>query len=669
MIYPNWTTSTSSTSLPTIDGSEHTFDFTNVDNHNGMLVLQLDHHPPRDTPTIGYRLNINNFTVDGEIVNTFVSVATDDGYANPTLTALEDGTYTLTVTTADTPTFSIINDGTEARIDTAYSLFLLGTLTCSYLPAPRRVHFDTAIECSTVIADNSLTLRSTPVPLFSRPVTVGEDDTTWWMSWGYAVDSPEFASLLEGQPFILSDRIFGLTYHLYKNGGGWTGSNCCIHINGTVKATRSGGSQYYYFGIERSDINIAVATLLKLDTTNLAKAMHPYLHIAREDGTVPKMSSGWDWGNENGQDYGRAVFNDSRFHKGDVLILTITVGNMTLATLKAVCDVAIGGGLIYPDYESDTVVTFELTNASTIEPITELKLFMLKAFTIADDTNLWDGKVNPWSYINNVDGYNITPDPSASQALVSPYSIISNGVMLAENLESHTYRINDIGNDVTLINSQIASMSATLQQLAFTVSEITATTDHMNFESEISAIEMLVQLICQGGKMILGSNGIRNAPTLHFDGGTAEVNAIATTSTPTVSDTHIATSAYVKASIEARIEASIDSVTPVTFPTTLVAGNWNDINNYIKNNITKNRIMVFQTSYASLKPMCVIVFPSIINHNNQLRGQSSAIAFPANHDETTFYVALITMNGETVTSISWSSTPLTPVDGSTSTWT
>lgn len=655
MIYPNWTTSTSSSSstLPTIDGSDHIFDSTNVENHEGKLVLQLDHHPPRDTPTIGYRLNINNFTVDGEIVNTFVSVATDDGYANPTLTALEDGSYTLTVTTAVTPTFSIINDG----VDTAYSLFLLGTLTCSYLPAPRRVHLDTALECSTIIADNSLTLRSTPVPLFGRPVTVGEDDTTWWMSWGYAVDSPEFESLLEGQPFILSDRIFGLTYHLYKTGGGWTGSNCCIHINGTVKATRSGGSQYYYFGIERSDINIAVATLLKLDTTNLAKAMYSYLHVARQDGTVPNMSSGWDWGNENGQDYGRAVFNDSRFHKGDVLVLTIKVGSMTLATLKAVCDVAIGGGIIYPDYESDTVETFELTNASTIEPITELKLFMLKAFTIADDTNLWNGKVNPWSYINNVDGYNITPDPSSSQALVSPYSIISNGVMLAENLESHTYRINDIGNDVTLINSQIASMSATLQQLSFTVSEITATTSHMDFESEISAIEMLVQLIWQGGKMILGKEGIRNAPTLHFDGGTAEVNAIATTSTPTISDTHIATSAYV------------NSVAPVIFKPNLVTGDWSSINSFIKSNITKERVMVFQTSYSKLKPMCVVVFPSMIHHNGGLRSQSSAMAFPTNSAETILYVANINMSHETVTSISWASTPLTPVDGSTSTWT
>ena len=73
--------------------------------------------------------------------------------------------------------------------------------------------------------------------------------------------------------------------------------------------------------------------------------------------------------------------------------------------------------------------------------------------------NDWNGSTNPFVYLNNVDGYNITPDPSSAATLTTPYSIVSNGVMLAENLESHTYKINDIGNDLTAIHNQISNIN------------------------------------------------------------------------------------------------------------------------------------------------------------------------------------------------------------------
>lgn len=653
MIYPNWTSSTNnspSSNSTAIKGTSHTFDSTNVINSNGSLKLILEEHPPADTPVIGYRINNNNVNIGGEIVNTFVSTSTANGYLNPVLTSNEDKTYTLNYVEEDSPTFTID--------DLAYSLFLLGTLTCSYLPQPSRYLYDRAIECPTVISDNSLTLRTTPVPLFQRPITVGEDDTTWWMSWGYSTDSPEFESLMQGQPFILSDRIFGLTYHMYKSNNTWTGNNSCLHVNGQTGRTVETSNQYYRYRIVRNDINITIMQLLKLPTNNLAEGLYSTLHIARDsDGLVPKISEGWFWKTDGDQDIGECVFVDSRFKNGDKVTLSFTINDIVLAKLHSTFTMSISGDIVYPQYETDTVLLFDFYNESTIEPMNELKLYMLKAFTVKDDTNLWDGVTNPWTYINNVDGYNITPDPSSSQALISPYTIISNGVMLAENLESHTYRINDIGNDVTLINSQIKNLTAVVQNLSMLVDELEQKTKHFAFDEGFELLEFLVQVGWAGGKMVLSESGIREVPALSFADDVSEVSSISTSTSPTISDTALATSSFVS--------SIVTNSQPVKFIQYLVTGNWPTINSTIVSEFEPTQIVIFQTSYDKLKPLTVIIFPSVINHNGGTRNESTAIACPCNSTDNTFYLANVNADSTGVTSIYWGSVPLTRIEDAT----
>ena len=345
-----------------------------------------------------------------------------------------------------------------------FDMYTLGELRIEWMPKPTTLTSPAKVVCDIIDAKNALQLYETPIPVFFRPVNYGEDDTYWWMTWGYKNDSSEFSKLLEGQPFRFTESSFGHNYTLYKNGGGWSGNNMCTAFpSKTSYHSWTKGSVFSLF-VSNSDGMKTQLRALGIDPgSNTAYALRTYAKIYKSDGTLANISTDWYTNTSqtiSGYDKALCVVDDTTVKNGETITCKIDInGNVSLLTSQAHTSQS---GLVWftPLVNCLDSISYYSVSSVTPEPkVHELKLYMKKGEVFKFTDNNWDGSTNPFVYLNNVDGYNITPDPSSAATLTTPYSIVSNGVMLAENLESHTYKINDIGNDVTAINNQISDIN------------------------------------------------------------------------------------------------------------------------------------------------------------------------------------------------------------------
>lgn len=387
----------------------------------------------------------------------YTTLNENNTFNNPDITKIEgfsSNKYAVTYYTSNKPGI-VISDFNP------FDMYTLGELRIEWMPKPTTLTSPAKVVCDIIDARNALQLYETPIPVFFRPVNYGEDDNYWWMTWGYKNDSPEFSKLLEGQPFRFTESSFGHNYTLYKNGSGWAGNNMCTAFpSKTSYHSWTKGSVFSLFVSNSDDMKNQLQALGIDPGSNTAYALRSYAKLYKSNGTLANISTDWYTNSSqtiSGYDKALCVVTDSSVEEGETITCKIDInGYVTSLTSKASTSQS---GLVWFTPIVNCLDSINYYKTSSVTPQNELKLYMKKSEVFKFTDNNWDGSTNPFVYLNNVDGYNITPDPSSAATLTTPYSIVSNGVMLAENLESHTYKINDIGNDVTAINNQISNIN------------------------------------------------------------------------------------------------------------------------------------------------------------------------------------------------------------------
>lgn len=426
-------------------------------------ILQLYPIPDLSLVPVGgqifaYTLPRRYINTKNRVIGTVYTTLNENGtFNNPEIFKIEGfstNKYGVIYNTSDKPGI-IISDFNP------FDMYTLGELRIEWMPKPTTLTSPAKVVCDIIDAKNALQLYETPIPVFFRPVNYGEDANYWWMTWGYKNDSTEFSKLLEGQPFRFSESSFGHNYTLYKNGGSWAGNNMCTASpSKTSYHSWSKGSVFSLFVSNSEGMKNQLRALGLDPGSNTAYALRTYAKIYKSDGTLANISADWytnDSQTINGYDKAMCVVNDTSITDGETITCKIDInGSVSSLTSRASTSES---GIVWFTPLVNCLDSISYYKVSSIEPQNELKLYMKKGEVFKFTDNNWDGLTNPFVYLNNVDGYNITPDPSSAATLTTPYSIVSNGVMLAENLESHTYKINDIGNDVTAINNQISNIN------------------------------------------------------------------------------------------------------------------------------------------------------------------------------------------------------------------
>lgn len=395
-------------------------------------------------------VNTNNQVI-GTVYTTLNE--THDIFNNPVITKVNNQ-YTVNYYSSDNP-------GIKISDFNPFDMYILGELRIEWIPKPTTLTSPAKVVCDIIDAKNALQLYETPIPVFFRPVNYGEDNNYWWMTWGYKNDSTEFSKLLEGQPFRFTESSFGHNYTLYKNGGGWSGNNMCTAFpSKTSYHSWSKGSVFSLFVSNSEGMKNQLRALGVDPGSNTAYALRSYAKIYKSNGSLATVTTDWYTNSSQtigGYDKAMCIVNDKSIKNGETITCKIDInGYVSSLTSQAHTSQS---GLVWFTPIVNCLDSINYYNVSSVTPQNELKLYMKKGEVFKFTDNNWDGVTNPFVYLNNVDGYNITPDPSSAATLTTPYSIVSNGVMLAENLESHTYKINDIGNDVTAINNQISNIN------------------------------------------------------------------------------------------------------------------------------------------------------------------------------------------------------------------
>lgn len=440
---------------------------------------ELNLYPIPDLSLVPVNGQIFAYTLPRSYVNTnnkvigtvYTTLNENNTFNNPDITKTntkaalrqEPGAhYAVSYYTSDKP-------GIKISDFNPFDMYTLGELRIEWMPKPTTLTSPAKVVCDIIDAKNALQLYETPIPVFFRPVNYGEDDTYWWMTWGYKNDSSEFSKLLEGQPFRFTESSFGHNYTLYKNGGGWSGNNMCTAFpSKTSYHSWSKGSVFSLFVSNSEGMKTQLRALGIDPGSNTAYALRTYAKIYKSNGSLANISTDWYTNSSqtiSGYDKAMCVVDDKTVSNGETITCKIDInGNVSLLTSQAHTSQS---GLVWFTPLVNCLDSISFYSVSTVAPqkatpepkVHELKLYMKKGEVFKFTDNNWDGSTNPFVYLNNVDGYNITPDPSSAATLTTPYSIVSNGVMLAENLESHTYKINDIGNDITAINNQISNIN------------------------------------------------------------------------------------------------------------------------------------------------------------------------------------------------------------------
>lgn len=415
-------------------------------------------HVPVGGQIFAYTLPRRYINVKNRVIGTvYTTLNKNNKFNNPEITKIEGlspNIYAVTYYTSDEPGI-VISDFNP------FDMYTLGELRIEWMPKPTTLTSPAKVVCDIIDAKNALQLYETPIPVFFRPVNYGEDANYWWMTWGYKNDSAEFSKLLEGQPFRFTESSFGHNYTLYKNGGSWAGNNMCTASpSKTSYHSWSKGSVFSLFVSNSEGMKNQLRAMGLDPGSNTAYALRTYAKLYKSNGTLANISTDWYTNTSqtiSGYDKAMCVVNDETITDGETITCKIDInGSVSSLTSQASTSES---GIVWFTPLVNCLDSISYYNVSSIEPQNELKLYMKKGEVFKFTDNNWDGSSNPFVYLNNVDGYNITPDPSSAATLTTPYSIVSNGTMLAENLESHTYKINDIGNDVTAINNQISNIN------------------------------------------------------------------------------------------------------------------------------------------------------------------------------------------------------------------
>ena len=431
------------------------------DTIHSVNSTELNLYPIPDLSLVPPTGQIFAYTLPRRYVNTnnqvigtvYTTIEQNNKFNNPAITK-SGNQYSVSYYTSDKP-------GIKISDFNPFDMYTLGELRIEWIPKPTTLTSPAKVVCDIIDAKNALQLYETPIPVFFRPVNYGEDANYWWMTWGYKNDSTEFSKLLEGQPFRFTESSFGHNFTLYKNGGGWSGNNMCTAFpSKTSYHSWSKGSVFSLFVSNSEGMKNQLRAMGLDPGSNTAYALRSYAKLYKSNGTLANISTDWYTNTSqtiSGYDKAMCVVNDETVEDGETITCKINInGNVSSLTSKASTSQS---GIVWFTPVVNCLDSINYYKVSSITPQNELKLYMKKSEVFKFTDNNWDGLTNPFVYLNTVDGYNITPDPSSAATLTTPYSIVSNGVMLAENLESHTYKINDIGNDVTAINNQISNIN------------------------------------------------------------------------------------------------------------------------------------------------------------------------------------------------------------------
>ena len=485
------------------------------DDYN-ILEIEID-NSPNDSPTNVALRDITEFSGDlFEIIfpsymnlSTGIISTSNNKFKNPCISYdLQRKTLSLE-SDAEKYTLNYINEDDKPRlyihktiINKPMDLFTSGFMRINYIAKIKQtinskdnqlINF----KCNTIDADNCFKLYRSPLPDFYEMKSYGitNDNEYYYADYGYIPGTPEFEALIDGQVFEFHDEAFGTDYKMTKKGNEWVGNNVSFHI--PISASIKGETKFFKHQTQ--------PLLIKQNETNKAilrawisyySNENPFKFI-NEKGLLKFVDCEIDKYVDNVNGYW-AVYLKCTQKKSCNFTCSLMINGIEYQTEF---------GFEYASYEAESCYKVNTNNCYEYlpyhyngklevgNPPYGLKLYMRTdkelIFKIAD-TKYEEG-TNTFEFLASTGFYTVSPRPEACTTLFTNYNIQTSGVVIGENIESHVFVLNSLGNTVDIAVNQISQLQNYYVQLQQQLEEV---------KNKQNWFDIVKNVICIGGSVI-----------------------------------------------------------------------------------------------------------------------------------------------------------------------
>lgn len=393
------------------------------------------------------------------------------------------------------------------------------------------------LNCDIIQSKNSLILNETPSPLIYKITNIGEETVNGWDCWycdfGYNVNSDKFINLLDNTEFIFTTKMYSVEYNFIKNNMVWEGNNCQIHIrNRLVNEDWYTTGHFYIWTLETAESIIALKYLLNnpnevltygnvfkklLDTGKYKMEIKFYWHSSVANGWVNAYNiklwdpgyndtyGGWMYGitfdveDPPNSGFGGYWYRGGITEKFNFKFYGLKEYNTDDVYIDYTGKVKLNNKLEDAVFESLKIKEIGLNRKFNVKNKNDsLRIYLLKN-GFQKFTNQSSPFSNPFENLAKNYNYSIIPKSNAASYLYTPYNIRSDGIILAQNIETQAREVNDIGNNIEIAQNDIKDINDKINQINEAIKKIQEKLDAYNIVNSVLSFASNIAGIAFGG--------------------------------------------------------------------------------------------------------------------------------------------------------------------------
>ena len=543
------------------------------EDNNHTLTIDIDHELYKD-----YVGDMIEFTLPSEIA---ADLTTYRVVAPVKISRQADGTYTCpvieyknTAGTEEEPVYKYVLTNTPNQttlfirmislLDNPLSIFTSGNMEIKSVIQQPSISTPNNIKCNIIEADNAFSLYRSPIPNVYEMIDCGVLNTRaysyWYAFWGYQAHTEEVNNLIDGQEFHFEDNAFGTSYLLTYRNREWTGNNLCYYSEALVTKNdyQSDFARIYLANtatnIRIIDVALDSSPLYEPSPTNdsdynpLKRLYDNNLFKFNGFPANPKyIKDGKD-----GDYYYIDFINDDDYpDRTDDISISFTLGDMVTTCqweFRSISDTSMYHAQSNQIERLGISKSFHIWDRdweSQLNVYEGIFAFMDKDVVVplTGDINYQEG-TNPFEYLRATDYYNVEPRPEACTTLYTNYNIRTTGNVIGQNIESHVFALNSLGNDVDRAIVRLSQLTQYVQQAMAQVeaqieslqSAVDAMTIGQLVDGAFGLLSTVTSFVATGAKILGGASEFESVATKAITADSLKISEKVEAGTATLTD-------------------------------------------------------------------------------------------------------------------------------------
>ena len=365
-----------------------------------------------------------------------------------------------------------------SSVDFPLSLFTSGNMEIQSVVKQPTLNTTNNIKCNIIDADNVLKLYRSPIPNIYDIREYGEYIDTWYAYFGFDEGTPEFDALIEGQEFRFIDSAFGFDFKYTKKGDKWVvdkGRGYKGYIRTPLIATTKRPSVSQPIQGEMYIKNDYTNRIIIYSCTgyDMNEGGNPFQYFYDNKlltfTGLPSDRSARIYRCSLKDDYWQCIWDfDVKLDEAFDVSAVINLDGVESVISWHIISHGGGAGCewIHKNNQIEVLKCEHVTDQVRNPKPDGLTILTPKCCVYALSSDLgYEEGTNPFEFLASKACYTITPRPEACSTLYTTFNIRTTGDVIGQNIESHVFTLNNLGNDVDRAVTRISQLTQSIQEL------------------------------------------------------------------------------------------------------------------------------------------------------------------------------------------------------------